>query len=91
MDDYDYSDSHSYRTLAEAVTHKLDEQINQQISNLIAAHADHHDKIAGQIVGLQKAKQLLQDTAKRHAMAEDAQPSLVFVDTPRPSPVKWGV
>jgi hypothetical protein len=91
QDEYEYSDSYSYRALSAAFTSKLDEQIAQQITNLIAAPAQAHDKIAGTIVGLQKAKSLIEDTAKRYARDNETQRSLKLVTLGNEQTIEWGV
>jgi len=89
-DDLTYSDSYSHRALAAAFTHKLDEKIRASISNLIAADAAKHDKIAGQIMGLQQAKQVIEDLARIYVQQE--QPSLKLVSIGETGPkVDWGL
>jgi hypothetical protein len=90
-DEYDYSDSYSYRALSAVFVRKLDEQINQQITNLIAAPASAHDKVAGMIVGLQKAKSLIEETAKKVAADNEGQRSLKLVTLGNETTIEWGV
>jgi len=92
QDDYEYSDSYSYRALSAAFTRKLDEQISQQITNLIACPASAHDKVAGMIVGLQKAKSIIEETAKRSAQDNEHQRSLKLVTLGNDGhAIEWGV
>jgi len=89
-EDFDYSDSYSYRALAAVFVRKLEEQINQQITNLIAAPASSHDKIAGMIMGLQKAKSTVEDQSKRFAR-DDKQQTLQLVTLGESGSIEWGV